>query len=347
MTTPLTRRAFTLALAQGALAASIPRPAFAALRRRSRPSLDSFVHSARDLGVRAIVVLRHGETILSEGDGAEPMRIASIRKSFLSALFGMAVAEGRVKLDATVGELGVDDYTPLTGSEKQATIRDLLMARSGIYLPTAAETPAMRAARPERGSHAPGTFWYYNNWDFNVLGEIYQRLTGEGLFTAIEHRIAKPLGWRDFDPLRHTRWSYDEDSPRFPAYNMHLSARDMASFGQLYLERGRWKGRQLVPETWIDESTRSYSMTGRDGFRTGYGYMWWIAAPGDGADLRGLPAGAFTAAGNGGRYITIFPELRVVVAVQPNERRGEPPVPLYAQPNGYSDLLRELVTALA
>ena len=64
------------------------------------------------------------------------------------------------------------------------------------------ETPAMRAARPARGSHPPGSFWYYNNWDFNVLGEIYQRVTGEGLFTAIEHRLARPLGWQDFDPLR-------------------------------------------------------------------------------------------------------------------------------------------------
>jgi CubicO group peptidase (beta-lactamase class C family) len=221
------------------------------------------------------------------------------------------------------------------------------MARSGVYIPTAAETQAMRAARPQRGSHEPGTFWYYNNWDFNVLGEIYQRMTGEGLFTAIEHRLARPLGWRDFDPLTHTRWSYDAESPRFPAYNLMMSARDMASFGQLYLQRGRWNGRQIVPESWVEESTRSYSLTGRAGAMSGYGYMWWVVADSENIDRRGLPAGAFSAAGNGGRYITIFPTLGIVVAIQPNERRGEPPVPLYSIPNAYSDLLRELVSALA
>ncbi len=119
----------------------------------------------------------------------------------------------------------------------------------------------------------------------------------------------------------------------------------MARFGQLYLQRGRWNGGQLVPESWISESTSCYSLTGRAGALSGYGYMWWIVADGE-IDRRGLPAGAFTAAGNGGRYITIFPGLRIVVAVQPNERRGEPPVPLYAQTNGYSDLLAELVIAL-
>ena len=274
------------------------------------------------------------------------MRIASIRKSLLSALIGMAVAEGRMRLDATVSQLGVNDYTPLTDQERTATVRHLLQARSGVYLPTAAETQAMRAARPERGSHAPGTFWYYNNWDFNVLGEIYQRATGEGLFTALEHRLARPLGWRDFDPLRHTRWSYDAQSPRFPSYNIQMSARDMAQFGRLFLPRGRWEGNQLLPPEWVDESTQAHSLTGRPGFNSGYGYMWWVVPDDPTVDRRGLPAGTFTAAGNGGRYISVVPSLRLVVAVQPDEKRGEPPVPLYADANGYSDLLASLVHIL-
>lgn len=337
--TRLTRRHFNASLAGVAV--------FGALRpRRARTSLEPFLRTARELGVRGLVVLRGGETLVSDGDVHEPMRIASIRKSLLSALFGMAVAEGRVKLDAPLSDLGIDDYTPLNETEKRATVRDLLMARSGVYLPTAAETEAMRAARPARGSHAPGTHWYYNNWDFNVLGEIYQRLTGEGVFTAIEHRLARPLGWRDFDALRDTRWSYDSSAPRFPAYNVLMSAHDMALFGQLYLQRGRWKGRQLVPESWIAESTRSYSTTGRDGAHSGYGYMWWVVAGDPGIDRRGLPPGAYSASGNGGRYITVFPEQDIVVAVQPNERRGEPPVTLYARTNAYSDLLRDLLGAL-
>jgi CubicO group peptidase (beta-lactamase class C family) len=344
--TGVTRRDFARAFAGAAVAAAAPTPLFAWPWKRSKPAVDAWIARARELGVRGVVVLKDGREIVSAGDVAEPMRIASIRKSFISALFGIAVASGHAKLDATVGELGIDDYTLLTDVEKTATVHHLLMARSGVYIPTAAETAAMRAARPARGSHPPGTFWYYNNWDFNVLGDIYQRVTGEGLFTAIEHRLARPLGFRDFDPLKHAVWSYDRESPRFPAYNLFLSARDMALFGQLFLQRGRWKDKQIVPEAWVAESTRSYSVTGRAGAQSGYGYMWWVVSDAEGVDRRGLPAGAFTAAGNGGRYITIFPKQNLVVAVQPDEKRNEPPVKLYTQENAYSDLLRGLLEVL-
>ena len=338
-----TRREFALLLAGGAAAAFPLRCASA----RSSFDLEPWRQRARSLGVRGLVVQRGSTTLLSDGDVEVPMRIASIRKSLLSALFGIAAAEGRVKLDATLAELGVNDETPLTDVERGATVRQLLQARSGVYLPTAAETPAMRAARPARGSHAPGTFWYYNNWDFNVLGDIYQRATGEGLFTAIEHRLARPLGWRDFDPLRDARWAYDREWPRFPAYNIHMSTRDMATFGRLFLQRGQWNGRQLVPAAWVDESTRSYSVTGRAGFNSGYGLMWWVVPADPVIDRRGVAAGTFTAAGNGGRYISVVPSLDLVVAVQPDEKRGQPPVPLYADPDGYTGLLAELIRLIA
>src|SRR5688500_20159546 len=108
--TRVTRRQFNVSLAGAAV--------FGALRpRRSRTSLEPFLRTARDLGVRGLVVLRGGETLVSDGDVHEPMRIASIRKSLLSALFGMAVADGRVKLDAPLSGLGVDDYTPRTETE--------------------------------------------------------------------------------------------------------------------------------------------------------------------------------------------------------------------------------------
>ena len=320
-----------------------PRPAAAA----PGPGLDAFRRHARELGARTLVVLRGEEILVSDGEVTEVRRIASCRKSIVNALYGMAVGEGKINLDASLAEVGIDDYAPLTEMEKRATIRQLLQARSGIYIPASAESPAMRAARPARGSHAPGSFWYYNNWDFNVLGEIYQRVTGEGLFTAIEHRLARPLGWQDFDPLRHALWGYEPESPRFGAYNMWMSARDMARFGQLFLNRGRWAGRQLIPARWIDESTRVYSTTDHDGILGGYGYLWWLATDQGGRNPLGLPPGAFTAAGNGGRYITIFPAQNLVVAVQPDERDNQPPVALYAQPNAYSLLLRQLLDALA
>ncbi|MBS0385383.1 MAG: serine hydrolase [Proteobacteria bacterium] len=312
----------------------------------SRRGLDAFRQRARALGARAVIVMRGRETLVSEGPVAEVQRIASCRKSIVNALYGMAVAAGRIDLNATLADVGVNDNPPLTDAERQATIRDLLEARSGVYIPASAETPRMASLRPLRGSHPHGAFWYYNNWDFNVLGEIYQRVTGEGLFTAIEHRLAIPLGWRDFHPLEHMQWGYEPASPRFGAYNMWMSTRDMARFGQLFLNGGRWNGAQLVPESWIADSTRVYSTTDHDGILGGYGYLWWITTDQGGKNTYGLPLGSYTAAGNGGRYISIFPGQNLLVAVQPEEHDGQPQAQIYTDLPSYNQLLRQLLDAV-
>jgi len=337
----LSRREFSAALVSSLVVAPHVARA-AAAPRLNLSNLDRFRQRAFELGASGLVVTTADKTLLSAGEVSAVSRIASIRKSFVSALYGIAVADGRIGLATTVGELGIDDYTSLTSVEKGATLRDLLRARSGIYLPTAAETPAMKAARPGRGSHAPGTFWYYNNWDFNVLGDAYQRVTGEDLFAAIENRLLRPLGFQDFDPLRDMKWSFDTDHPRFPAYNMWMSARDMARFGQLFLRRGEWGGKQLVPAPWVKESTTAYSRTDHSGWGGGYGYLWWIASRIDGASTDGLPVGAFSAAGNGGRWITVFPDHDLVVAVQPVEIRGQPQSEIYTDKSAYTNLLKLL-----
>ena len=331
--THLDRREFLVGTTAALMTAVAPRVAPAAparLGRWSEEKLAAFTKQARELGVLGVVCLADGKTIVSDGEVSKPLRIASVRKSILNVLYGIAMTRQTINLDATMTEMGIDDYTPLTDVERRATVRDLFKARSGIYLPTAAETPAMKAARPKRGSHAPGTFWYYNNWDFNVLGEIYQRVTGHSLYTAVEHELAGPLGWRDFDPMRDSRYQYLADAPRFPAYNLSMSARDLATVGQLYLDQGMLNGKPHVPASWVAESTTMYSTTGRKGIEGGYGYLWWGATDKDGADPAGIPLGSFTAAGNGGRYVVVLPRVRGVIAIQPNEQAGQPPVPLYA-----------------
>ena len=127
-----------------------------------------------------------------------------MRKSILSALYGPHEFSGTIATSKTLGQLGIDDKEPsLTDAEHNATIADLLKARSGIYHPALYETAAMAAKRPKRGSHAPGTFWYYNNWDFNALCTIFENLTGRGIFEEFEDRIAKPLGMQAL--VRSTR----------------------------------------------------------------------------------------------------------------------------------------------
>lgn len=264
----------------------------------------------------AAVVIVHGGAVVDEwGATALPLMCHSVRKSLLSALYGKHVAAGTIDLEATLADLQIDDNEPaLTETERQATVRHLLQARSGVYHPALYETAAMKARRPERGSHAPGTFWYYNNWDFNALGTIFERLTGTSLFEEFERELAGPLQLQDFVRQRHTNYFEGRDSIH-PAYPFELSARDLARFGLLMCRGGQWRGEQLLPAEWVRESTQSYSDTGNSG---GYGYMWWVAA--DGKHFAGaeLPDGAFSARGYRGQYLVIVPEWDLVVSHRVN-----------------------------
>ncbi|WP_234934230.1 serine hydrolase domain-containing protein [Agrobacterium vitis] len=264
--------------------------------------------AAQDYSTRlkptAVMVVQDGKAIARWGDVSRKVNVASIRKSLLSALYGIAISEGRINLENTLENLKIDDKPPaLTAAEKQATIRDLLMARSGIYHPAASETDEMRRKRPERGSHAPGSFWWYNNWDFNALGTIYRQQTGEDIFHSFAQRIAAPLGMEDFS-TRDGHYVKVAQSEH-PAFPISLSARDAARFGQLYLDGGRWNGRQVIPGSWVKDSTKPYSQTDRGSM--GYGYLWWTLNPavfGEGAAL---------ASGYGGQAIAIIPQKRLVV----------------------------------
>src|SRR5512136_1556608 len=122
------------------------------------------------IGSAAVMVVDDGVVVAAWGDMTHKYFCHSMRKSLMSALYGIYVAEGKIDLSATLKDLGIDDLTPLTELEKTATVRDLLSARSGVYIEAAGEAASMKAMRPARGSHAPDTFWYYNNWDFNALG---------------------------------------------------------------------------------------------------------------------------------------------------------------------------------
>lgn len=259
---------------------------------------------ADSIGTAAFMLVHDGAVVATFGDYARRYQAHSVRKSLLSGLFGVYVAEGRIDLESTLADLGIDDRLPLTPIEKRARVVDLLMARSGVYHPAAYETAGMAASRPERGSHEPGTFWYYNNWDFNTLGEIFRRRTSLGVFDAFERRIADPLRMEDFR-LRDGYYHSEPHHSNHSAYPFRMSARDLARFGLLFERDGRWEGEQIIPESWIRESTRSYSEVDRAGL-VGYGYLWWVL----GGELG--RHGAYTATGVGTQTITVVPDLDVV-----------------------------------
>jgi CubicO group peptidase (beta-lactamase class C family) len=165
----------------------------------------------------------------------------------------------------------------------------------------------MATLRPARGSHPPGTYWYYNNWDFNALGAIYEHATGNAVFAGFAREIAKPIGMQDFDPAQ-CKYAGGPAS-RYPAYLFHASARDLARFGLLFLHMGRWGGKQVIPAAWVQESTRPYSTTTR---RTGYGYLWWTMLS-DQPSRVAAPSGTYWAEGNGGQIVFIVPAYDLVV----------------------------------
>ena len=147
-------------------------------------------------GVTHCRVLKGDDVLYSAGPQDEPLPIHSVRKSIISALFGQLVDDGSVRLDSTLRELGIDDSPPLTPAEKSATLEHLLTSSSGVYLPLNFDTSFdvftnTAADWPSRESSVPGARFHYNNWDFNVLGEIYQRVSGTALFVAVDRLLAQ------------------------------------------------------------------------------------------------------------------------------------------------------------
>ena len=256
----------------------------------------------------AFLVAEHGKIVAEWGDTKRPVYLHSIRKSLLSSLYGIAVARKQISLDETLASLDVDDKPPnLTNDEKQARIGDLLKARSGVYHKAADEAPGTDKDRPARGSHPRDTFWYYNNWDFNALGTIYQMKTGYGVFDAFYRDIARPLQMEDY----HTtdcRYGYARESI-YPAYRMSLSARDLARFGLLYLRGGKWNGKQIVPAEWVRDSLKPWSSAGGG---LGYGYLWWLGL-GNVQFKTELGPGSFSGRGNGGQFLLGAPGLDLIV----------------------------------
>ena len=266
---------------------------------------------AEQSGYSAVMALYDGKVFFSYGNITKNYECHSIRKPFLSSLYGIHVEQGHINLEATLEDLNIDDIPPsLTIEEKQATVKDLLKSRSGVYHDAAAETQEMKDLRPERGSHPPGTFFYYNNWDFNALGTIFEQETGTKIFEEFKKRIAEPIGMEDFS-VDNCYYQYEYSLSIHPAYSFRMSARDMARFGVLYQKNGNWKGNQIVPIDWINESTTSFSILDSTA-GVGYGYMWYII-PEASAFEQLIGASGYYHTGIGVHVVIILPELKLVL----------------------------------
>lgn len=289
----------------------------------SRAGLDSVRARLSALPTTGFVAIVGGRVLVEYGDLTRQSYLASVRKSVLSMLYGIAAEKGEVNLDRTLAEIGIDDVGGLTPEEKRATTRDLLGARSGIYH-EASNGGDDLASAPPRGSQKPGTYQLYSNWDFNALGTIYEKETGRDIYDDVQSRIARPVGMQDWDRSIQ-RKSGDSTRSVHLAYHMNFSTRDMARIGYLMLRDGRWNGRQVVPAAWVRESTRPVTRVWemnperhrRGPF--GYGYLWWVW---DGQWATGPYEGAFTGLGAVGQQISVLPKLDLVVVHKTAPRQG-------------------------
>jgi CubicO group peptidase (beta-lactamase class C family) len=272
----------------------------------------------------SMIVIYSGKELFEYGDVHKTLVLASVRKSMLSVLYGNYVASGKINLDATLADLKIDDVGGISAKEKQATVRDLLRAHSGVYHPSA-NGGDDSASAPPRDSQEHGTYFLYNNWDFNALGTIFEQQTGQDIYDAFQHDIAEPVQMEDFWRSEQHKIHNDRVSIH-PAYHLHISSSDLARVGYLMLRGGNWNGKQLVPADWVKESTRVSTPVSEmhpDRLRAGpvgYGYLWW---PWDSEWAKGPYKGAYTAQGLGGQFVTVLPQLDLVVAL--NTPQHTPP----------------------
>ncbi len=270
-----------------------------------------------------VVVVDRGRVVGTFGDIVELSYLASARKSVLAMLYGNWVENGVIDLEKTLADLGVDDIGGLLPIERQARVRDLVTARSGVYHPASNGGDDLASA-PPRGSQKPGTYQLYSNWDFNAAGAVFEKLTGRDIYDEVQAQLAIPLEFQDWDRSAQ-RKSGDLSISVNPAYHMYFSTRDMARIGLLMLNEGSWNGKQIIPSGWAKEIVRPVTPLGemnpvrrRDGY-LGYGYMWWIW---DGPKATGPFEGAYTARGAVGQWIAVFPAVNLVIAVKTNSVYG-------------------------
>lgn len=271
-------------------------------------------------GTHSVVVYHKGQVKYQFGAVHERVLVHSIRKALLNSLFGIYVEKGQIDLSSTLAELNIDDVQNLTADEKQATIADILKSRSGVYHDSAATSEQMRSWLPPRGTYKRNEHYVYNNWDFNVAGYIFESLTKISIYDAFNRHIATPLGMKSytnniktisaFEELDMSNldgfYQYEKSRSKYPAYHFRLSAHDLALYGQLYLQNGKWQDKSIIPKNWIELSTSSYSNT-NSYMDFGYGMLWNVMKVGSKRNVK-----AFFHTGVGIHMLAIYPEHDLV-----------------------------------
>jgi CubicO group peptidase (beta-lactamase class C family) len=259
-------------------------------------------------GMHSVMAVRRGQ-VIAEGwwapyDAAHNHVLYSLSKSFTSTAVGFAVAEGRLSIDDEVLKFFPHDApTNASNTLKAMRVRDLLTMSTGHQdePPTAPDviSPESFLARPV--PHLPGTHFKYNTPATFMQAAIVQKLTGQTVLDYLRPRLFAPLG------IQNPVWETNFQGVSLGGYGLRVRTEDVAKFGQFYLQRGRWDGKQLLPASWVEMATSKQTSNGsnpKSDWNQGYGFQFWRCRHNS---YRG--DGAF------GQYCLVLPDQDAVVAI--------------------------------
>lgn len=258
--------------------------------------------------LHSFMLVRHGQ-VIAEGwwapyDAQSPHSLFSLSKSFTSTAAGLAIAEGKLNLHDEVLKFFPDE-APAKPSDnlKAMRVSDLLRMSTGQQ---------SEPKRPEKESWVktflahpvpfkPGTHFLYNTSATYMLSAIVQKATGMTVLDYLKPRLFEPLG------IENPRWEASPQGITVGGYGLSIRTEDIARFGQLYLQKGKWQGKQLVPQRWIEEATARQTSNGsnpRSDWDQGYGYQFWRARH-----------GAYRGDGAFGQFCVVLPKQDAVLAI--------------------------------
>lgn len=242
----------------------------------------------------------------------------SVTKSITSIVYGIALARGDIKsIDQPIERLFPAQARFFSDPrKKQITLRHLLTMTSGIRWPEGGAYDASEdlTGRMEKSSDwvsivleqpmeaTAGEHWSYSSGAAALLAAAFKAATKQDVQDYAKTHLFRPLG------IHHFLWKRSAGGLTDSEGGLYLDIHDMAKIGQLYLQKGLWKGRRIVPARWVEESVVPHSTGRSDGYR--YGRLWWMMPEGSLRDTT-----SFNADGYGGQYIFIFPRWHTVAVM--------------------------------
>ncbi len=259
-------------------------------------------------GMHSFMVLRHGQ-VIAEGwwspyDAERNHVLYSLSKSFTSTAVGFAVAEGKISIDDPVMRFFPEDApTNASGNLKAMRVRDLLMMSTGHQdePPSSPDAVSAKSFLAQPVPHLPGTHFKYNTPATFLQSAIVQKATGETVLDYLRPRLFEPLG------IEHPVWDTNFQGISLGGYGLRVRTEDIAKFGQLYLQRGRWNGRQLIQVEWVAMATARQTSNGSNpdsDWNQGYGFQFWRCRH-----------NAYRGDGAFGQYCVVLPDQDAVVAL--------------------------------